>query len=870
MTSEYHPKTIELKWQQIWKDSKLLEVDPHPTKPKYYVLEMFPYPSGTLHMGHVRNYTIGDVIARYKYARGFQVLHPMGWDAFGLPAENAAIKNKTHPAKWTYSNITYMKHQFERLGYLFDWRREVVTCAPDYYKWEQLFFLKMLEKGLTYRKLSSVNWCESCQTVLANEQVEEGCCWRCESEVTTKELSQWFIKTTAYAEELLKGCDELKGWPDRVVAMQKHWIGRSEGAQVLFEILDGNCKGIKIPVFTTRVDTICGVTFLSLAPEHPLVSEIVKGTSQEKKVIAFVEKVRKQDKLKRTAENFEKEGISLGAHVLNPVTGEKIPLYAANFVLMDYGTGAVMAVPAHDTRDYLFAKKYGLPIKQVIQPVDQVSLDIHASAFTDLGELIGSGQFTGLTSEEAKIKIPQWLEKQGLGNITLNYKLRDWGVSRQRFWGTPIPIIYCESCGIVPVLEKDLPVVLPEDVEFTGEGPSPLAKHEGFLRVNCPRCQKSAKRETDTMDTFVESSWYYLRYISLPSAFTSLERSSSVPRPWTAPQAPRCSGGSARECSGPAPQKPFDPEDAKYWLPIDHYTGGIEHATMHLLYFRFYHRVLQDLGFLPNTVGREPCSHLLNQGIVYKDGFKMSKSKGNVVDPEALIEKFGTDTIRLFILFAAPPEKVLEWSDHGVEGSSRFLGRVWRMVHNNFSLMREVKVYSDDHSKIVNSEAKNLRTKVHQTIQKVTLALDQNFHFNTAIAAVMELVNEVYVFKAELHDTVSRQILRESIEAVIRLLCPFSPHICEELWQTIEYTTLLSAEKWLDYDPQAVDLEKITVVIQVNGKLRGSFLVPKDTDGQVLEKFAKTDPKIQNYLQDKELLRTVVVPNKLINFVVRG
>lgn len=834
MSDQFDHKRLDTKWQEAWRAAGIEKADRLPGedgKPKFYIMEMFPYPSGTIHMGHVRNYTPGDVLARYKRKRGFNVMHPMGWDAFGLPAENAAIKHKTHPAKWTYSNIAYMRRQFEKMGWLFDWRREAATCTPDYYKWEQLWFVEMYKKGLAYRKLSTVNWCPSCNTVLANEQVEDGKCWRCESETTTKELTQWFLKYTAYAEELLSGLDTLKEWPERIVTMQRNWIGRSDGAEVHFEVADGPLKGTKIPVFTTRPDTICGVTFMSLAPEHPLTLGLARGAKNEGIVTQFAEKVRKIDKTKRTDENYEKEGVSLGAHAINPVTGDRIPIFAANFVLMDYGTGAVMAVPAHDVRDHAFAKKYGLPIKEVINAGPAPS--VQETAFVEHGKLVNSGQFTGLTSEEAQKKIPQWLAKNGKGKPAVSYKLRDWGISRQRYWGAPIPMLYCEKCGVVPVPEKDLPVVLPEDVEFTGEGASPLSKNEKFLNAECPKCKGSARRETDTMDTFVESSWYYLRYCSLPS-----------------------------------PDKPFSTEDVKYWCPVDLYIGGIEHATMHLLYFRFYHRVLQDLGWIPKEIGREPNKRLINQGIVYKDGSKMSKSKGNIVDPDALLDKYGADTTRLFIMFASPLEKVLEWSDSGVEGSYRFLGRVWRMVRNNGTLIEGVRACAGPHGELTNTEARKLRTKVHQTIQKVTSDLDE-YRFNTAISAIMELVNEIYGFAAELNDQVARSVLREAIEAVIRLLNPFAPHITEELWEQIGNKTLLSLEQWQDHDPAAVELDVVTIVVQVNGKLRANLSISKTVPKDELEGIAAKDSRVAAHLEGKERVKTIVVPGKLINFVVK-
>jgi leucyl-tRNA synthetase len=666
--------------------------------------------------------------------------------------------------------------------------------------------------------------------VLANEQVEDGRCWRCENEVTTRELTQWFFKVTAYADELLKGCDALPGWPERVTAMQKHWIGKSEGAEIQFEVADGPLKGTKIPVFTTRADTVCGVTYLSLAPEHPMTLELARGAGREAAVSEFVDKVRKVDKIRRTDEAYEKEGVALGAHVLNPVTREKVPLWAANFVLMDYGTGAVMAVPAHDTRDHAFARKYGLAIREVISG----GKNVQEEAFTEHGKLVASSEFTGLTSEEALAKIPKWLEAKGAGRPTVNYKLRDWGLSRQRYWGAPIPVIHCDKDGAVPVAEKDLPVVLPEDVEFTGEGASPLAKSEKFLNAKCPKCGGAGRRDTDTMDTFVESSWYYLRYCSLPT-----------------------------------PDKPFRAEDLSYWLPIDQYIGGIEHATMHLLYFRFFHRVLQDLGWIPAGAGREPAKNLFNQGIVYKDGAKMSKSKGNVVDPDALIEKYGCDTTRLFVLFAAPPEKVLEWSDAGVEGSYRFLGRVWRMVHANYSLIHEIAPFAGTHAEVTGAEAKKLRTKAHQTIAKVTADLDHDFRFNTAISAIMELVNEIYAFKAELGDRQSREVLREAIEAVVRMLSPFAPHLADELWQALGYQAVLSLEAWKDHDPQAVVLDVVPVVVQVNGKLRANLTISRNVSEADLKELAAKDPKVSAHLEGKTVVRTVVVPGKLVNFVVK-
>lgn len=850
MDSQYIPNNVETKWQTLWEENKAFQVSENQDKEKYYLLEMFPYPSGRIHMGHVRNYAIGDVVARFKRMQGLNVLHPMGWDAFGMPAENAAIEHKTHPAKWTYENIASMRVQLKRIGLSYDWDREFATCDSDYYRWEQLVFLKMYERGLAYKKGSSVNWCEDCQTVLANEQVEDGCCWRCNNQVQPKELEQWFFKITDYADELLDWSDKLSGWPERVLAMQRNWIGKSYGSEIEFPIIN---QTETIKVFTTRPDTLFGATFMSLAPEHPLVGQLVTA-DQKEAVDQFIAEVEGQDKLSRTSGDLEKKGVFTGSYALNPLNGEKIPVFLANFVLMDYGTGAVMAVPAHDQRDFEFARKYELPIIVVIQPegenTDAVAME---EAYTGPGLLVNSGEFNGLDNESAKETIAESLDQRGEGRKTVNYRLRDWGVSRQRYWGTPIPIIYCSDCGAVPVPEQDLPVILPSDVELTGEGGSPLARHDEFLRVSCPKCGKDARRESDTFDTFVESSWYFARYAS-----------------------PDYDKG------------PLDKTAANYWMPVDQYIGGIEHAVMHLLYARFYTKILRDLGMIDVD---EPFTNLLTQGMVCKetqrcsehgwlypeqveDGCctlcgkevdlgrteKMSKSKKNVIDPNQLIEQFGADTARLFSLFAAPPEKDLEWNEQGVEGCFRFLNRVWRAISDNIEL-----IASADIPEMVDGEAADLRRKTHQTIKKVTEDVDGRFHFNTAIAAVMELVNAIYSFKSSAENP---GVLREALEAVVRLLNPFVPHICEELWQSLGHEKSVESSGWPAWDEAALVSEKVTLVIQVNGKVRGKISVAVDADKDSIEKDALEEQNVQRYLEGKQIRKIIVVPGRLINIVV--
>ncbi len=823
MEEKYLPSRVEEKWQEFWEADKSFKAIEDRTKEKYYLLEMFPYPSGRIHMGHVRNYSIGDVIARYKRMKGFNVLHPMGWDAFGMPAENAAIQNKSHPAKWTYENIAYMRGQLKRLGLSYDWDRELATCNVEYYKWEQLIFLQMYEKGLAYKKVSSVNWCPKCETVLANEQVEDGCCWRCDSTVEQKELEQWSFRITDYAEELLEHTYKLPGWPERVLTMQRNWIGRSTGCEIDFPI-EGHLAPIK--VFTTRQDTLFGATFMSLAPEHPMALELTTPENMAA-VTAFIEKVKKTDRIKRTAEDFEKEGVFTGSYCINPVTNRRMPVYLANFVLTDYGTGAVMVVPTHDQRDFEFARKYGIPMVVVIQPGGE-SLDPQTmtEAFTAEGIMVNSGSFDGLKSGAAKEHIADYLEKEGIGKKTVNYRLRDWGISRQRYWGNPIPMIYCDLCGVVPVPETDLPVVLPMDATFTGEGGNPLAKVDAFVNATCPQCGGAARRETDTMDTFVESSWYFLRY-----------------------------------CCPDFVSGPLDKEKTEYWMSVDQYIGGIEHAVMHLLYARFFTKVLRDLGYCDID---EPFTNLLTQGMVIKDGSKMSKSKGNVVDPNALIEKYGADTARLFSLFAAPPEKDLDWSDQGVDGSFRFLNRVWKLVYDALPVIGNAGAL--DPARLT-GEGKGLRRQVHKTIRKVTEDIEERFHFNTAIAAVMELVNTIQSFEPK-NVPQNAPVVKEAIESVVMLLAPFVPHFTEELWSQLGNDNTLELAGWPAFDAAAAIDEELLVVVQVNGKLRGKLTVAAAASEDDVKGAALADERIKPFIEGKGVKKIVYVPGKLVNIVV--
>lgn len=822
---QYDPKAIEEKWQAVWEKEGLFRVEEDGKKEKFYLLEMFPYPSGKIHMGHVRNYSIGDVIARYKRMTGLNVLHPMGWDAFGMPAENAAIQHKTHPATWTKENIDYMRKQLKRLGFGYDWEREFATCDVEYYGWEQLIFLKMYEKGLVYRKTAPVNYCEQCQTVLANEQVEDGKCWRCGSEVIQNELTQWFFAITKYADELFEFTKSMPGWPDRVLSMQRNWIGKSYGVEVDFPLE----KGGHLTIFTTRPDTLYGVTFMVLAPEHPSALALGAGTPQEKDLTAFVERAKSQDRSFRAETALKKEGAFTGAYAINPLTNHRVPIFVGNFVLMEYGTGAIMSVPAHDQRDFEFAKEFDLPIIVTISPEDR-ALDPAAmeGAYEEDGVMVNSGPFNGRNNREAIPSIIDYLEKEKLGKRTVNYRLKDWGISRQRYWGNPIPIIYCEECGAVPVPYEDLPVVLPLDAQVTMVGRSPLADLPSFYSVDCPKCGKKARRETDTMDTFVESSWYFLRYAC-----------------------PHYS------------QAPLDREKVDYWMPVDQYIGGVEHAVLHLLYSRFFNRVLNELGFV--TV-REPFANLLTQGMVIKDGSKMSKSKGNVVDPDYLIQRFGADTARLFCLFAAPPEKDLDWSDKGVEGSYRFLHRLWRLVAERVDELKQVEpaiaLTTSD------KEVTRLLHQVHKTIKKVTEDL-KRFHLNTAIAATMELVNGINKFlEYEKKDEESLRALRGSIDHLIMLVSPFCPHITQELWEALGHRELLIDCSWPAYDEAYVREDTVTIAIQISGKLRDTIEVERDLDQDALKDLILSLEKVQRHLADRPVRKFIVVPNKLANIVV--
>lgn len=820
-TLTYDFLAIEDKWQEHWRDTASFKVGEESPRPKYYLLEMFPYPSGRIHMGHVRNYTIGDVIARYKRMKGFNVLHPMGWDAFGLPAENAAIKHGTHPAKWTFENIEYMKRQLQRMGFSYDWDREVATCSSDYYRWEQQFFIDLYRKGLVYRKMTTVNWCEPCQTVLANEQVIDGSCWRCDHKVIPREMNGWFFKITDYAEELLAELDNMKGWPDKVLTMQRHWIGKSQGAQIDFPVENSD---IPLTIFTTRPDTIFGATFMSVAPEHPLVAELSRGTSQEERVRKFVEETKTAQQRANYEDVLDKEGVFTGGYCQNPFTGDRLPIYAANFVLMAYGTGAVMAVPAHDQRDYEFACKHDLPIKKVIRPAagETVSAD---AAYEGPGVLFDSGMFTGMDSEKAKLAIIAQAEAKGYGKSQTTFRLRDWGISRQRYWGAPIPMILCDACGIQPVPAADLPVVLPTDVQFEQSGKSPLHTLESYYATTCPSCGGAARRETDTMDTFVESSWYYARYTS-----------------------PRFTEGMV------------DKAAASYWLPVDQYIGGVEHAILHLLYSRFFTKAMRDVGYL--TID-EPFTNLLTQGMVIKDGTKMSKSKGNVVDPDTLVKQYGADTVRLFSLFAAPPERDLEWSDQGVEGASRFLLKLYRFVAANGR--RDAGAIPED----LDGPSRDLHRKIHQTIQKFSTDIENDFHFNTCISSVMELMNVLAAHGGEKAPNKAHPaVVHFAIETIIKLLYPMVPHICAEMWQMIGHSEVLDTQAWPTFSPEAAKEDELTIVIQICGKVRSRLQVPADIEEDELKSMALADERVQKFMEDKPVRKIIVVKGKLVNIVV--
>lgn len=825
---KYAPHDIEAKWQKYWEENKTFKVEMDKDKPKSYVLEMFPYPSGNLHMGHVRNYSIGDVIARFRTMKGFNVLHPMGWDSFGMPAENAAIKHNIPPKKWTLENIANMTRQLKALGLSYDWDREVTTCKEDYYKWTQWFFELFYKRGLAVKKESAVNWCDTCNTVLANEQVIDGKCWRCDHEVVKKDLSQWFFKITDYADELLKDLDLLPGWPERVKTMQHNWIGRSEGLEFSFEIPALNDT---VAVYTTRPDTAYGVTFMALAAEHPLIKKICENNPKADEINAFCERVRNQSEIERTSSESEKEGVFTGVYCINPFTGRKVEIWVTNYVLYDYGTGAVMGVPTGDQRDWMFADKYGIEKIVTICPVGkELKLEEMTCAYEEKeGMLVNSGEFTGMEMHKAMSAIMDKAEAEGFGKRRVNYRLRDWLISRQRYWGAPIPIIYCPHCGEVLVPEDQLPVRLPEDVSFTAGAKSPLATSEEFVHCKCPKCGADAIRETDTMDTFLCSSWYYLRYTDAHND-----------------------------------KMPFDKELNNYWGPVDQYIGGIEHAILHLLYSRFFVKVLRDAGLVDYD---EPFSNLLTQGMVIKDGAKMSKSLGNVVSPEEILSKYGADTARLFILFAAPPERELEWSDQGVEGSFRFLNRIWRIVQA-FEAVLAQKVTEYDHSNLTEAD-KDLRRVLHSSIKKVTNDIETRFNFNTAISTMMELVNALYAYKEAAKEP-NAGLIYEAISDLIKMMSPFVPHITEELWRgAIDANSSVHEQSWPECDEEALKVDNVEIVLQVNGKVRGRLTVPAEATKEELEKIAMADANVQAHIGDATVRKVICVPGRLVNIVAK-
>lgn len=825
MKEKYNFTEIEKKWQDVWEKEDAFKTVEDYDKEKYYVLEMFPYPSGKLHMGHVRNYSIGDVIARFKRLKGYNVLHPMGWDSFGLPAENAAIKNDIHPAIWTDSNIAEMHRQLQGLGFSYDWDREVATCKEEYYKWMQWIFIQFYNKGLAYKKDNPVNWCPSCQTVLANEQVVDGCCERCHTPVTKKRLSQWYLKITDYADRLLKDLDKMPGWPEKVKLMQKNWIGRSTGAEVTFEIENFSKK---LQIYTTRPDTLFGVTYMVLAPEHPFVPELTNGTEYEDAVKAYQEECQHKSEIERTSLTKEKTGVFTGCYGINPVNGKKVPIFISDYVMMDYGTGAIMAVPAHDQRDFEFAKKFDLDIVPVVDSQNpEIDINNLTEAFVAEGTMINSGKYTGMNNKEAIEEIIKDLEADGLGKAQVNYKLRDWLISRQRYWGCPIPMVYCEECGWVPEKEENLPVKLPTDVEFTGKGDSPLKTSKTFGETTCPCCGKKAVREFDTMDTFVDSSWYFLRY-----------------------------------CDAHNSEKPFDKKKADYWMNVDQYIGGVEHAILHLLYARFFQMVMHDLGLVD---AEEPFDNLLTQGMVIKDGAKMSKSLGNIVSPEEIQAKYGADTARLFILFAAPPEKELDWSDAGVEGSYRFLNRVYRLVQEYVNEIRG-DFRGSETITIQSAEDKALNFQLNATVKKVTEDAGGRFSFNTAISSIMELVNALYKYK---QGEVNVPLMNDAIEKLILILNPFVPHITEELWNDLGYEDRVYQQNWPEFDPAALELETVEIIVQVNGKLKDKMAFEKNAEKSAIEEAALASERVQDAIAGKSVVKTIVVPNKLINFVVK-
>lgn len=823
---EYHFIQIEEKWQKKWEEEQVFSCREDSEKSKFYCLEMYPYPSGRIHMGHVRNFSIVDVISRFKLMRGFNVLHPIGWDAFGMPAENAAIKEGIHPRKWTLDNIAHMKGQLKRLGFSYDWSREVATCLPEYYKWNQWIFLRLLEKGLAFQKESLVNWCPECQTVLANEQVIGEQCWRCDNVVEQKNMEQWFLKITDYAEELLTGHEFLEKWPEHVLTMQRNWIGKSRGAHIVFPLVHSSQA---IEVFTTRIDTIYGATFMVLSPEHPLVDELITDSPQKQEIKEWISKTVLALRQQGDPGEIEKEGIDTGKKAVNPFTGEEIPIWIANYVLMEYGTGAIMAVPAHDQRDFEFAQKYGLLIREVIVPEDDGSQGSD-ELFTDYGEVVNSGPFSGKTSRVAMEEMAAFAEEKGFGRASIIYRLRDWGISRQRYWGTPIPVIFCDECGVVGVPYIDLPVTLPPDVEFKGEEGSPLEQSESFVHTQCPQCGGPARRETDTMDTFFDSSWYYFRYCS-PEEF----------------------------------ERPFTPEKAAYWLPVNIYVGGVEHAILHLIYARFFCKFLRDFGL---TQIDEPFPHYLSQGMVTKNGAAMSKSRGNVVDPDEMIARFGADTTRLFILFAAPPEKEFAWSEKGIEGSFRFLSRIWTFFQENLDLFESGSEASSlDSAKPKEQTA--LAVKIHQTIKKVSEDIEKRLHLNTAISSIMELFNQTRKEHEELRKTPEgKKLLKEALETMLLLLSPFSPHICEELWEKTGHETLCALHPWPDFDQELALEDVVTIVIQINGKIRDKFAIERNTSEDKVTQKALELERIQNFLGGKEPQRVIYIKNKLVNIVI--
>lgn len=825
LETRYNFRTVEKKWQQRWEESGAFRVTEDPEKEKFYCLVMFPYPSGNLHMGHVRNYAIGDVVARFYKMLGFNVLNPMGWDGFGLPAENAAIQHRIHPSEWTWANINKMREQMKAMGLSYDWSRDVATCHPGYYRWTQWLFLQLYHNGLAYKKRQAVNWCPSCATVLADEQVVAGCCERCDSEVIKKDLEQWFFRITAYADRLLEDLEKLTGWPEKVKLMQENWIGKSQGAEVKFTAENGK----EIRVFTTRPDTIFGVSYMVLAPEHPLVDELIQDKAEAGKVREFIARVKKQSEIERTSAEGEKEGIFTGAYATNPLSGEQVPIWVANYVLLEYGTGAVMGVPAHDQRDLEFARKYNLPVKVVIQPIgDDLDVATMNEAYAEPGVMVNSGMFNGLDSEVARLKITDYIQENGLGEEKVNYRLRDWLISRQRYWGAPIPIIYCNHCGVVPVPEEDLPVLLPENVAFEPTGESPLLKAEEFFKTTCPKCGVPARRETDTIDTFVCSSWYFLRY-----------------------------------CSPRESERAFDPEKVQYWMPVDQYIGGVEHAILHLMYSRFITKVLYDQKLVPVD---EPFTNLLTQGMVLKEGAKMSKSKGNVVSPEEIIGNYGADTARLFILFAAPPERDLEWSDEAVDGAYRFINRVWRLVQYVLPEIKNDKLSQWEADSLGPAE-KDMRRTIHRTIKRVGDDIKTRFNFNTAVSAIMELTNALYHYTEGTNKV--NGVLREGVITLITLLAPFTPHLAEELWDVVGEKGSIHDQRWPEVDQEALKEDEITIVVQINGKVRDHVKIPVGLKGKEMEKVALAQSRVKDLIKGKELARVICVPDKLVNLVVR-